>query len=385
LGVDKIRVAVIGAGRWAASAHLPGFARSPLCEVLVICDLDEELARARAKEFSIPGWTKDYQSVLSRDDIDVVDVCTRGENHEEIAFAALEAGKHCLCEKPVAHNYLDTWRAHRLAQSKGLLTKVGNTFRWAPAMQYMQDMIKEGFVGTPFVFNGYEQNSQWLSPEVPIDKRILKTRVKPDVDGSDLSREGIELFSLENYGAPTIDISLMTVGSDLARVTGIMSNMVPLRRRTNLDEECERINVDDTDIYIGEYRNGAICSLQTSIATVGNYPGIEARIYGKNGAFICRLVDEHGECQRLWQATPDAVDFTRVEIPLRYFPPGYHKGEPWSSLFYANLVHSFMKEIADGGKVNEGNFADSARVQEVINAAALSHRERRWVELRGEV
>ena len=187
--------------------------------------------------------------------------------------------------------------------------------------------------------------------------------------------------SLEGYGAPTIDIGLMCTGSELTQVIGIMSNMVPFRRPTNLDTERARINIDDADIFIGECANGALYSLQSSFVTVGNYPGIEARIYGSNGALIVRLVEEFGECQTIHGAKPDAVEFVRMEIPERFFPPGYRKGEPWPSLFYSNLVHNFMQEIVDGGDVNQGNFAQSARVQEIINAVELSHRQRRWVTL----
>src|SRR5262245_5426695 len=173
---EKLRVAVIGAGRWAASAHLPGFARSPLCELVAICDLNRELAEQRARQFNIPTVVTDFEALLARDDIDVIDVCTRGDsaerdNHELLAFAARQAGKHCLCEKPVAHDYRNTWKAHQLAQSKGLKTKVGLTFRYAPAMQYMRALIEDGFVGEPFIFNGYEQNSQFISPDIPVTKK----------------------------------------------------------------------------------------------------------------------------------------------------------------------------------------------------------------------
>ena len=68
------------------------------------------------------------------------------------------------------------------------------------------------------------------------------------------------------------------------------------------------------------------------------------------------------------------MEFVPVDIPAEYFPPGYTPGEPWSSLFYANLVHDFMQEIVSGGEKNEGNFAQSARVQEIINAVDLSYR-----------
>jgi predicted dehydrogenase len=379
---DKLRIGVIGAGRWAESAHLPGFTRSPLGDVVMICDLDAEKARARAKQFNIPEWVTDYEKVLSRPDIDVVDIVTRGDNHEELTFAALEAGKHVLVEKPVCHDYRDVWRAHNLARSKNLKTKVGLTFRYAPAVQYMFELIREGFIGDPYIFNGFEQNSQWIDPDHPMDKRIHKTRpVGEPPWGVDPRREAIEVSSLEGYGAPTIDIGLEAVGSDLKEVVGILANMVPYRRRTNLDTERERINIDDADMFIGECINGALYSMQSSYVTVGNYPGIEARIFGSKGAIKVRLVEEFGVIQTIHTARPDAVEFVQQEIPAFFFPPGYQPGDTWDATFFGNLTHNFLQEIWNGGDVNQGNFAQSARVQEVINAVTLSHREHRWVKL----
>jgi hypothetical protein len=109
--------------------------------------------------------------------------------------------------------------------------------------------------------------------------------------------------------------------------------------------------------------------------------GIEARAYGSNGALICRLVEEFGVPQTLHKAKPNAVEFVPVEIPDKFFPHAYQPGEPWSSLFYANLVHNFMEEIHAGGDENQGNFAQSARVQEIINAVEKSYWEARWVNL----
>jgi predicted dehydrogenase len=373
---DKLRVGVIGAGRWAASAHLPGFARSPLSEVVAICDLNGDLAEKRAREFNIPDVYTDFEAILTREDIDVIDICTRGasadrDNHEVLAFAALEANKHCLCEKPVAHDYQRTWEAHRLAESKSLKTKVGLTFRYAPAMQYMRELIADGFIGDPFIFNGFEQNSQFISPHIPVTKQDLI----PETE-----REEIKTSSLEGYGAPIIDLSLWFMDSELTSVVGMLKNFVPYR--TDASGRTVRTNIDDGDIYLGEYANGAICSIQSSYVTVGNYPGLEARAYGSKGALICRLVEEFGECQTLHKATPDSVEFVPVEVPDRFFPPGYVPGEAWPSLFYCNLVHNFMEEIVSGGAENQGNFAQSARVQQIINAVDLSFRERRWVDIR---
>ncbi|MBT8489253.1 MAG: Gfo/Idh/MocA family oxidoreductase [Gemmatimonadetes bacterium] len=378
---EPLRVGVIGAGRWCKTAHLPGFQRSPLCELVAICDLDEELARDAADRFDIPDVTRDAEDILSRDDIDVIDVVTRGD-HQDLVFATLEAGKHCLVEKPVCHDYRDVWRAHELAKSKSLKTKVGLTFRYAPAVMYMFDLIREGFIGEPYVFNGYEQNSQWLDPDNPMDKRIHKVKPAGEEEwGTDLSKEGITVSSLEGYGAPTIDIGLECVGAGLTEVVGRMANMVKYRRRTNLDTERERINIDDADMFIGEADNGALFSLQSSYVTVGNYPGIEARIFGSNGAIQVRLVEEFGVIQTIHTAKPDAVEFVQQEIPERYFPPGYSDEDHWGTAFYGNLVHNFCEEILGDDETNQGDFAQSAEVQEIINAVALSHRERRWVDL----
>ena len=372
---ERLKIGVIGAGRWARSAHLPGFTRSPLSEVVAICDLNRELAEKRAEEFSVDGVYTDSREMLRKEELDVVDVCTRASpdepnNHERLVFAALEAGRHCLCEKPVAHDYRNTWKAHRMAESKGLKTKVGLTFRYAPAMQYMYELISEGFIGEPFIFNGFEQNSQFISPVEPV--------TKADLIPSTVTDE-IKMSSLEGYGAPIIDLSLWFMGSDLTRVVGVLKNFVPYR--TNADGERVRTNIDDGDIYIGEYANGAVCSIQSSYVTVGNYPGLEARAYGSEGALICRLVDEFGVCQTLHSATPDAVEFVPVEIPERLFPPGHEPGEAWPSLFYSNLIHNFNEEIVSGGEENQGNFAQSAKVQEIINAVELSHREGKWINL----
>ena len=364
-----VRVGVLGAGTWARAAHLPGYRRDPRCRVVAIADTEIDRARDAAREFDIPTATPDARDLFRRDDIDLVDVCTPSHTHFELAWSALEAGKHVLCEKPVAYDYRDTRRARDLARRKGLKTKVGLTFRYSPAMRYMRELVAGGFIGTPFIFNGYEQNSQWLDPSTPL------RQVDPEADQSIL-----QVSSLEGYGAPIIDLAHLFVGADLSQVVGTMRNFIPERmvRATN---RMMRMNIDDGDIFLGEFANGALCSIQTSFVTIGNYPGIEARVYGSKGALICRLVEEEGIAETLRAATPDQVEFRELEIPARCYPPGGTRTESWRTLFYANLVSSFITEILDGGPANEGDFGDGAWVQEVINAVELSFRERRWISL----
>ncbi len=364
-----IRVGVLGAGAWAKYAHLPGFKRDPRCELVAIADPVDGRATELAEQFGIPHAYRSHAELLARGDLDLIDVCASNNVHFELAWAALEAGAHVLCEKPVAHDYRDTIRAAAFAKRRGLKTKLGFTFRYSPAMQYAKSLIDDGFIGTPYIFNGYEQNSQWLDPKTPL------RQVRHDVDQTE-----IQVSSLEGYGAPIMDIGHLFMGSRFRQVVGTMKNFIP-ERVVRATGAMMRMNIDDGDMFIGEYANGGIGSIQTSYVTVGNFPGIEARIYGSKGAIICRLVEENGVCESLKVATADQVEFREIEVPPQFYPVGGSKRESWRSLFYANLIRSFLDEIESGGPANVGNFEDGAHVQELINAVELSFRERRWVSI----
>jgi predicted dehydrogenase len=364
----ELRVGVVGTGRWAVRSHIPGWQRDERCAVVGVADQSLDAAKAAGEEFGIAKVASDWHELVEDPDIDVIDVVTSDTGHFEISMAALAAGKHVLCEKPVHHDYREVIRASELAESKGLKTKLGFTFRYAPATMYAAELIKQGFIGQPFMLNAFEQNSQWLDPSTPL-------RQHNETDDPDF----LQVASIEGYGAPVIDIMHWWMGTGLESVVGTMRNFVPERvvRETGIKT---RVNIDDGDMFIAEFAGGGLASVQSSFVTVGNYPGIEVRLYGSEGAIIVRLVEEAGICQTIKTATKDEVEFVEREIPERFFPAGGTSLEPWPLLFYSNLVSDFATEILDGGPENQGDFRQGALVQQTINAFEASHRTRAWVD-----
>src|SRR5215475_1996558 len=216
---ERLGVGVIGAGRWANWAHLPGWKRDERCDIVAVCDTDIDRAKAAADKFGAKVVTADYADLLARDDIAIIDVVTRDSEHFGINMAALEAGKHVLSEKPVAHDFRDVRRAADLAAANGLKTKVGFTFRCSPAVRYIKHMIDSGSLGTPFIYNAYEQNSQWLNPSTPLRSAVSgplsadRTAGAGKHSGERAGDRPLQVASLEGYGAPVIDIGHWFMGS----------------------------------------------------------------------------------------------------------------------------------------------------------------------------
>jgi predicted dehydrogenase len=230
----------------------------------------------------------------------------------------------------------------------------------------MKEMIEEGFIGTPFHLNGFEQNSQFINPNTPF-------RWNPNPES-----ERIMPGSIEEYGAHLIDLALWMMG-DLSAVVGRMRNFFPERHIRDCGQMLP-INIEDGCVWLGQFMDGALATFQTSFIAIGGYPGIEVRIYGSKGALIARLVEEFGVTETLYAATPDRVEFVRQEIPPRLYPRSYRKGDSWVELQFGNLVQHFVDEVLSGKEL-EGGFVDGAKSEEVATAVYKSHLEGRWIGL----
>ena len=363
----RLGVGVIGAHAWAEMAHLPGYAAYERANLVAICDTVRDRAEAMAAKFGIPKVYTDAHDLLADPDVQMVDVCTPTETHLPLSLAAIAAGKHVLSEKPLAHDAKDAFSAARAAREAGVRTKLGFTFRYSPAIRQLYTWIRDGTLGEIFHVHGLEQNSQFLDPTYPL------RQVPTDADRSSLIPS-----SIVGYGSHLVDLLRWCAG-EFGEVIGSLHNFVP-ERLVRGYEGMQRIAVDDGTVALVEFASGAQGMLQTSYIAVGNYPGVEVRVYGSRGAAVARLVEEFGVAETLHFATPDDVEFKPVTLPESAFPPGTDVRTPWAELYYRNLVRYFVDEILDAA-APECTFYDGAKSQEIVNAISKSHFERRWVRL----
>lgn len=363
-------VGVLGAHSWAESAHLPGYAASPAARLVAICDIDRSRAEAMAAKFGIPNVYSDHRDLLADPAVEMVDVCTPTATHLSLSLAVIAAGKHVLSEKPLAEDAADAFAAAAAAEARGVRTKLGFTFRYSPAMRRLRAWIADGTLGEIFHIHGFEQNSQFLDPDAPL--RQLR---------DDAPRDALIPSSIVGYGSHLVDL-MRWCGGEFGAVSGSMHNFIPERVvRGTLGRQ--RVPIDDGTVAIVEFASGAQGMLQTSFVAVGNYPGVELRVYGSKGAAIARLIDERGIAETLQFASADAVEFTPVAPDPTTFPPGTDLHTPWPELYYRNLVRHFVDEIVSDLQ-EECTFYDGAKSQEIVDAIVRSHRSRAWVQLPAE-
>ena len=374
LGVGMVGYAFMGAAHsqgWRTVGHVFDLPRRPA--LAAICGRDAGAVRAAAKKHGWAAAETDWRALIERDDVDLVDICTPGDSHAEIALAALAAGKHVLCEKPLANTVEEAeamTAAAEEAERRGQLAMVGFNYRRLPATALARSMVAEGRLGRlRHVRVTYLQD--WLvDPGFPLTWRLRK--------------EAAGSGALGDLGAHIVDLAQYLVGEPLAGVSALTETFVrerplPGGPTSGLSAAAAsgtgQVTVDDAAVFTGRFASGALASFEATRYATGRKNALRIELNGEQGslAFDLERLNElefHDGTEPGTHAGFRRILVTEPDHPYldAWWPPGHGLGYEHSFIHQArDLVHA----IAAGSRPSP-SFADGLQVQRVLAAVEES-------------
>lgn len=354
-----VRIGIVGVGGIAVLRHLPAFSLARAAgqaEIVAVCDVDRARAAAVAAEFGVPTVCADEQELLALPDLDAVSICTPNAFHYPQAMAALRAGKHVACEKPLAMTLAEAGEMTALAEQSGLITSVNFRYRWIPAARYVTDLLAAGALGRVYhgIFHFF--NGALADPSTPGAWRGTRA----------LAGSGV----LGDLGSHLMDLARGWLG-EARHVRGHLTTYVP--ERPSPDGGRMAIDVDDAAAFTVDYASGATGHFLVSrmAAGRGNYQRIE--LYGSQGSVVYEFDrwDRGGDLVQvcLGPAQARLGGFSTVQVS-----PEHLRGTPNGALL------EFVAAVR-AGRPATPSFADGLRVQEIMAAVERSAAEGRAVDL----
>ena len=375
---QSLRVAMIGTG-FMGAAHsqafrvAPRFFELPLHpEMTVIVGRDAAKTRDAAEKLGWAESSTDWREVVARDDIDLVDICSPGDSHAEIAIAALEAGKHVLCEKPLA-NTVDEAKAMadaaRAAASRGIRSMVGFTYRRVPALTFARDLVQSGRIGEV-----RQARAAYLQDWLVDENGPMTWRLDKKLAGSG---------SLGDIGAHAVDAVQFITGQSVEQVSGHLRTFVterPLLGQTvglsgTASEERGQVTVDDAAWFTGQLSGGTVASFEASRYATGRKNGLKIEIFGSRGAVVFDLermneLEFYDGADAAGEQGFRRILVTEPEHPYAaaWWPTGHGLGYEHP---FSHQLRDLVFDIAEGRQPSP-SFDDGLQVQQVLDAVERS-------------
>ena len=378
--MPPIKIGLIGyggIGRVHAAAYraIPFHYGLPAASIQVaaVATTREATARAAAAEIGCEHYFADYRELLSRGDIDAIDICTPNNSHCEIALAAAAAGKHINCEKPLAMNEAEAIQMAEAVQSAGVKAQLSFNFRFFPAINRAKQLIEAGFLGQIFSFRGRYHRSSYISRDKPLSWRLQR-----EVTG------GGALFDL---GSHVLDLLYCLLG-DFESVYGTLDTLIKQRRLAAGASETGPVDVDDIALLQARLPGGALGTVEISRMGTGATNDLCVELFGDKGAIRFDLAEP------AWLHVYDAREqeapsggqrgFRKIEAASRY--PGQRSPDwtmsPDFMRAHAECLYQFIRAIQDDHPPSP-SFRDGLQVQRIMEAAQKSSQRGRWVSLSG--
>jgi predicted dehydrogenase len=366
----KLNVAMIGykfMGRAHSNAwrQVGRFFETPYEPVMkVIVGRDEAAVKKAADTLGWQEHSTSWEQVVTRDDIDVVDICTTGDMHPPIAIAAAEAGKVVFCEKPLANTLAEAERMLDAVQRAGVTHMLCHNYRRAPAVALARQLIEEGRIGKIHHYRGVYLQDWIVDPNFPRVWRLEKAKA-----GSG---------ALGDLASHSIDLARYLVG-EITEVAGLLQTFVAERPLPDDPHTKAPVDVDDAALSLVRFENGAVGSVEGTRFATGrkNYNRFE--INGSEGSVAFDL-ERMNELELYIEEGPNSgfrtVLATDAHHPYisGWWPPGHIIGYEHC---FTHTVLDLLRAI-DEGRVPVPNFEDGVRNQRVLDAVERSAQSRRW-------
>jgi predicted dehydrogenase len=359
LGKKVIGIGIIGAG-FARTTQIPAFKDCIGARVVAVASGHRENAERVAEEFKIRHVANDWRELVAIDDVDLVSVVTPPATHKEITMAALEHGKHVLCEKPMAMNAAEAKEMTARAAEAGVLALIDHELRFLNSRRMMRNMLNNGAIGSVRHCN-YVFRSDY--------RGVLD---RPWDWWADETMGGGTLGAI---GSHVIDSFRWMLGAEIAEVFCMLSSHIA--QRPDKETGAMRpVTSDDEAKLLFRFADSELTKKTTGAAalSVVESGGHENRleIYGTTGAL---MVEETGE---LWHSPAGSAAWRPVPVDQDAMAAGMRPGS-WSRGFTA-LSGAIIDALHDGRVNVEGaaTFEDGYQIQLVLDAARASHQRGCW-------
>ncbi|MFV0461410.1 MAG: Gfo/Idh/MocA family protein [Actinomycetales bacterium] len=376
LRIGMVGYAFMGAAHtqgWRGARHFFDLARRP--ELTALAGRNPasvaEAAHRLGWQAGVVGW----QALVDRDDIDLIDICTPGDTHAEIAVAALQAGKHVLCEKPLANSVAEAElmaQAAELACDAGVRSMVGFTYRRVPAIALARQLVAAGRLGRIHHVRAQYLQDWLVDPAAPMSWRLDKVKA-----GSG---------ALGDIGAHIIDLTQFITGESIESVTAAMDTFVterPMPGGTAANGR-GRVTVDDAAVFLARFCGGGLATFEASRFANGRKNAIRIEINGSDGSLAFDF--EEMNVLHFFDSTEDQLTagFRRILVTepdhpyvSAWWPPGHLLGYEHAFAHQAaDLVTAIAKEHEPSP-----SFADGLRVQRILASVEKSAEDGAWVTI----
>ena len=363
----EVGIGIVGYGIMG-KAHSYAYTVAPVMRSLpyrprlrVISGRDSEKVSRAAATYGFESWTADWQELIRRPDVDIVDICTPPGTHAEIAAAAAAAGKAVICEKPLAVTYAQAAAALEAVRKAGVLNAVGFNYRRLPAISLMKRMIDEGAVGTVRLLRAIWLSDEFVDPAIPFDWRFDRS-----VGGT----------TIADLGSHLVDMATWMVGG-IAEVCGQAETFI--RERSS-----RTVTVDDASSALVRFESGARGVFEMARTAVRRPCDFTIEVNGSSGTLAFEysrlnelLYGDGGDKPELYGMRRIRAEHETHPYASNWWPLGQGVGYGAS---FVNHLGDLLERWPSGPW--EPDFAQGAAVQAVCEAIEQAAIESRWVELR---